>query len=66
MTPLTISRSSTELPILRTVRVRVPIVLQKILIGEEALLLTHVKQKGNRVVNTMANTGIESKFSFHA
>ena len=26
----------------------------------------HVKREGNTVVNTMANTGVESDFSFHA
>ena len=31
-----------------------------------ALLLTHVKQEGNRVVAAMANIGVEREFSFHA
>ena len=40
--------------------------LRQILIGEEALLLTHVKREGNRVADAMANSGLESEFSFHA
>ena len=41
-------------------------ILRQILAGEEALLLTHVKREGNRVADAMANTGVESEFSFHA
>ena len=40
-------------------------VLRHILAGEEALLLNHVKQKENMVADSMANIGVESKFSFH-
>ena len=40
--------------------------LRQILIGEEALLLTHVKREGNRVADAMSNSGVESEFSFHA
>ena len=40
--------------------------LRQILAGEEALLLTHVKREGNRVADAMANSGVESEFSFHA
>ena len=38
--------------------------LRQILTGEEALLLTHVKREGNRVVDAMANSSVESEFSF--
>ena len=41
-------------------------ILRQILTGEEALLLTHIKREGNRVVDAMANSGVESEFSFHA
>ena len=40
--------------------------LRQILVGEEALLLTHVKREGNSIVDAMANLGVESEFSFHA
>ena len=33
--------------------------------GEEALLLTHVKREGNKVEDAMANSGVESELSFH-
>ena len=39
--------------------------LRQILKGEEYFLLMHVKQEGNRVADAMANTGVESEFSFH-
>ena len=40
--------------------------LRRILSGEEAFLLTHVKREGNRVADSLANAGVESEFSFHA
>ena len=41
-------------------------VLRQILTGEEAILLSHVKQEGNKVADVMANVGVESSLSFHA
>ena len=41
-------------------------VLRQILTGEEAFLLMHVKWEGNKVVDSMANVGVESEYSFHA
>lgn len=40
--------------------------LRQILVGEESLLLTHVKREGNTVADAMANSGVQSEFSFHA
>ena len=38
----------------------------QILIGEESILLTHVKWERNKVADAMANAGVESEYSFHA
>ena len=41
-------------------------VLLQILVGEESILLTHVKREGNRVADAMANLGVESESPFQA
>ena len=40
--------------------------LRKILVGHEAILLSHVKWAGNKVENSLTNAGVESSRSFHA
>ena len=34
--------------------------------GHEAILLSHVKRAGNKVVDALVNVGVESSRSFHA
>ena len=36
------------------------------LTGEEAILLLHVKQEGNKVADAIVNARVESSLSFHA